>query len=304
MKDRIRKLYPAFALVAIPWFLLVVLDVRQPAVISAYGFNLVYLFLGLPPFLGHGVPAVGPWWFIPFIIQLYALWPLLRWMTKRFDWQGLLVVSALCLIACHFADPVLARYSTNLFFTPIGRIPVICFGIFAARYGVSVPAPLAAAGLVVLLLGSKYGTLWPLTFLAALLIVLWAYLQVRDVLRMFPVLVRMGEYSLYIFLVNVIVRDQFVPLAASPAQQLVLGGVSTAVSVLIGACMYEFLLPGPALRAQRESAFHPGTSPEQKPLPEGESGAPGPGARAGQAAYALLARLRALSLFLRLPPGE
>lgn len=267
MKERIRKLYPAFALVVIPWFVVVALNVRAQAAIFEVGFNLMYLFLGLPPILGHGVPPVAPWWFISFIVQFYALWPFLRGITKRFAWPGLLVLSASCLVVCQLANPVLARYSTNLFLTPIGRMPVICFGIFAARYGVRVGAPLALAGLAVLLLGSQYGPLWSFTFLGALLVALWLYLQARGVLRRFPVLVRMGEYSLYVFLVNAIVRDQFVPLATSPASQLLLGCASTAVSFLIGACMHEFLLPGPDLRAPWPSALQRGLGAPPSVLP-------------------------------------
>jgi peptidoglycan/LPS O-acetylase OafA/YrhL len=250
MRGRVRKLYPQFALVIIPWFIVMALHARSLAVIARVGLNVALLFLGVFPIHGYGIPPVGPWWFISFIVEFYAIWPLLRALTNRYGWPGLLVVASACLAITYAVSFSMTPWSMTLLFTPIGRMPVICFGIFAARYRLRVSAPLALAGLCVLLLGSRFAALWPLTFLGALFVALWMYLQVRDILRGFPLLGYLGDYSLLVFLLNGIVRDQFIPLTTSPASQLVYGCVSAAVSFAIAAGMYRYLNPKPrALRA-------------------------------------------------------
>ncbi len=253
MGGRIRKLYPQFALVVVPWFVVSAIHSMSLAVSGWFGLDLAFLFFGLPSVLGYGIPPVGPWWFIPFIVELYAVWPLLRTITNRFGWYGLLVLAVLCLAVGHAVDPLMTRWSTNLMFTPIGRMSVICFGVAAARYPIRINAPLALAGLAVLLLGSRYGVLWPLSFIGALIVALWMYMQVRGALRKIPFLVRLGDYSLLVFLLNAIVRDQFLPYATSPALQLLFGVATAVVSFGVAACMYEFFIsrrrPAKALAA-------------------------------------------------------
>jgi peptidoglycan/LPS O-acetylase OafA/YrhL len=245
MQGRVRKLYPQFALIVVPWFVVMAVHARSLAVIAKMGLNVAFLFLGVFPIYGYGIPPVGPWWFIPFIVEFYAIWPLLRACTKRWGWPGLLAIALACLAITYVANPVLAHWSINLFFTPIGRMSVICFGIFAARYSFRVSAPFGLAGLGALLLGSKFGAFWPFTFLGALIFALWAYLQLRDMLRRLPVLGYLGDYGLFAFLLNGIVRDQFIGLATSSASQILFGCVSAAVSFAIAACMYEYITPQP-----------------------------------------------------------
>jgi peptidoglycan/LPS O-acetylase OafA/YrhL len=245
MSGRIRKLYPQFGLVIIPWFIVMAVHARSLAVIARMGFNLAFLLLGLFPIHGYGIPPVGPWWFIPFIVEFYAIWPLLRAITNRWGWPGLLVIASVCLAITHVVNSSMPLWSMTLLFTPIGRMPVICFGIFAARHTFRISTPLALGGVCALLLGSRFGDLWPLTFLGALFVALWMYLKVRDILRGFPLLSRLGDYGLLVFLLNGIVRDQFVPLATSPASQLIFGCVSAAVSFAIAACIYEYFIPQP-----------------------------------------------------------
>jgi len=245
MYGRIRKLYPQFALIVIPWFIVMAVHARSLAVIGGMALNVAFLFLGLFTFHGYGTPPVGPWWFIPYIVEFYAIWPLLRGITRRWGWRGLLVTASACMAITAVVNPRLAPWSANLLLTPIGRMPVICFGIFAARYSFRLTTPLALAGLGGLLLGSEFGLLWPLSFPGALIVALWMYLQARNTLRRHPFLSRLGDYSLLIFLLNAIVRDQFLNLATTPASQLFFGCLSAALSFAIAACMYEYLRPQP-----------------------------------------------------------
>ena len=266
MAGRLKKLYPAFGLVVIPWAVACSLLLGPLAFLKQAGLEVVLMLAGVSTILpGYGLPPVGPWWFIPFILQLYAVWFLLRMVTMRFGCRGLVALSLGCLVLTQLANPVLARWSINLLTTPIGRTPDVCFGIVAARYPVRIRARLALAAGAVLILGSFYAPLWPLTFLSALVLALWLYTKCRRSLRAIPFLHRIGHYSLFIFLVNGIVRDQFVDSTRTVFSQLVFAGLSAATSFAIAAAISEFLLPRKDRSAGLESAVMPAEfRPEQK----------------------------------------
>lgn len=195
--------------------------------------------------MGFALPPVGPWWFIPFIVQFYAIWPFLRKVAARFGWQGLLVLAILCHIITFATFPILARWKLDLLLTPIGHMSELCLGIVAARYELRITAPFGLLSCVILWLGSEDRDLWMFTYLAALLVSLWVYSLIRAHLRNIPFLQKLGEYSLLVFLVNAIVRDQFLSHATSPASQLLWACISAGVSFLIAAIVQDWLLAGP-----------------------------------------------------------
>jgi peptidoglycan/LPS O-acetylase OafA/YrhL len=245
MAGRIRKLFPKFGLIVLPWFITFTISVGLFPATKRVGLELVLMFAGLSPLLpGYGLPPVGPWWFIPFIIQCYAIWPFLRRLTLRFGWPGLAVLSIVCVAFARAADPMLAHWSVNLFLTPVGNMPVLCFGIVAARYPFRIDAPIAFSACAILMLGLVYVAIWPATFIAALLLALWLYRKTRERLRRCPLLERIGHYSCFIFLLNGIVRNEIVPFARSPASQLIFAFVNALLSFAIAALIHEFLLPG------------------------------------------------------------
>jgi peptidoglycan/LPS O-acetylase OafA/YrhL len=265
MAGRIRKQFPEFGLVVLPWFIAVIVSVGLITAIKRAGLQVVLMFTGLSPLVpGYSVPPIGSWWFIPFILQCYAIWPILRRLTLRFGWPGLVVLSIVCVAIARIADPMLAHWSVNLYLTPLGSMPVLCFGIVAARYSFRIPAPIAISAGAILLLGSVYVALWPATFLAALLVALWLYEKARGRLRKYPVLERIGHYSCLIFLLSGMVRNQIVPFAHSPSSQLVFGFVSAVVSFAIAGIIYEFRLSGkrstqrgPSVAARANLAISP-----------------------------------------------
>ena len=248
MWGRIRKLYPTILLIVVPWIFSITFWMGLHRMIREIAPQIVAMLLGVSTLAGFGLPPVGPWWFIPFIVQFYAMWFLLRWVTNKFGWQGLLVLAASCVLFTALANPVLARWSVNLLTTPVGRIPVICFGIAAARYRLRVSAPLAAAGFAVLILGSLYRAAFLLSFVGVLLVSLWLYMRLRDVLRRSELLWRIGKCSMLIFLLNAIVRNRLVGNASSPASQLYWGFVSAGLSITISMAIEWLLKP------QRSSA--------------------------------------------------
>jgi peptidoglycan/LPS O-acetylase OafA/YrhL len=205
--------------------------------------QIAFMLTGLSPLVpGQGLPPVGPWWFIPFILEFYAIYFVLRRLTKEFGWPGLVVLAFVGMAATTIAAPLAAHWKINLYETPLGRLPSLCLGIAAARYSLRMTWPLVMAAGAVLVLGNEYQALWPFTFAAAAILALWAYMELRDNLRESRSLERIGEYSILIFLLNGIVRDDFLRFATTPLLQLLFGAISAAASFAIAAIVQECLI--------------------------------------------------------------
>jgi peptidoglycan/LPS O-acetylase OafA/YrhL len=243
MWSRIRKLYPMFLLVITLWALLAAACFDPAWVLKDAGPGLLLMLTGISTIVpGLGFPPVGPWWFIPFITQFYAIWPLLRKLTNKFGWQGLVALSLVCYFITNLANPALAHWSINLGATPIGRMGAFCFGIIAARYPIRINAYLAVTALAVLILGNEYRPIAPLASPGSLILFLWIYTRMRSLLRTCNLLDHLGSYSLAIFLVNGIVRIPFIAFTTTPESQLVLGFASAAVTIAISVFFHHLLM--------------------------------------------------------------
>jgi peptidoglycan/LPS O-acetylase OafA/YrhL len=233
-----------FGLAVLFWVALAAMLEGSNWVFRDVGPRLLFMLAGISNILpGIGFPPVGPWWFIPFIMQFYAIWPLLRRLTNKFGWPGLVVLSFVCYLATRAANPVLAHWLINLAETPIGRMRVFCFGILAARYPIRLNAYLAVPALAIMILGSEYLTVAHFVSLSAVILSLWLYIKTRALLRRFALLEQIGNYSLAIFLVNGIVRVPFLAFARTPLSQLVLGCASAVVTLAISVFFHYLLEP-------------------------------------------------------------
>ncbi len=246
MAGRIRKVFPIFGLIVLPWTLVVAFQMDHHRFLHVIFPQIAYMVTGLTPLVpGLDLPPVGPWWFIPFIIEFYAIFFVIRAVTRKFGRPGLVVLALVCLGVSTLADPWLAHWKINLFETPLGRMPSLCLGIAAARYPFRVPAPVALASSTLLILGCEFSALWPFTFLAALLLALWAYMEMRINLRASRTLQLIGRYSILIFLLNAIVRNQFLSFATSPMLQLLFGAISAITSFTVAVVIQELFLGRP-----------------------------------------------------------
>ncbi|MBS1805986.1 MAG: acyltransferase [Acidobacteria bacterium] len=244
MWSRIRKLYPMFILAMFFWVFLTAIQVGFPWVLGDAAPELFLMLAGISTIIpGHGLPPVGPWWFIPFIMQAYALFPILRGVTRRLGWPALVVLSFACYYITHLANPHLAHLSINLSMTPIGRMRMLCFGIIAARYPFHVRSYMALPAIAFLILGGKYFTFAHFSSLSAVIVVLWVYGKLRPILREFRPLEKIGKYSLGIFLLNGIIRVPFLYFAHTPFMQLTLGLASAAVTIAISSFFHYLLAP-------------------------------------------------------------
>jgi peptidoglycan/LPS O-acetylase OafA/YrhL len=240
---RVKKLYPVFGLIVLPWLLMYSI-VTGPVKGLSTGVQLLCMGLGISSLLpGVGLPPIGPWWFIPFIIQFYALWPLICRFVKRFGPRGLLGAACLSMLILVLANPYLLRWSINLLETPIGHLPELCLGIVAARYRTHPRTYYVIGAIFVLLLGSVLRTLWPLTFMAALVVFVVAYFRLRGFLRSSAVLQTIGRYSLLVFLLNGFVRFFFLPYAATPSLALPFALISALTCFTVAAILQSVVLP-------------------------------------------------------------
>lgn len=231
MWSRVKKLYPMFLLIYVVWLVLVSTQVGFGNAFRSSGLELACMLTGLSNILpGHHMLPVGPWWFIPFIIQFYAIWPLMRRLTIKFGWPGLGLLAVLSLVFTQIENPVLAQWGVNVFETPIGRMSSLCFGIAAARYPMRIRAEVAVCAFAILIAGSLYREVWPVTFFGALIVSLFLYSKVRERLRNSYLLQLIGSYSMLLFLWNGVVRVPFVEKAQTPVSQLALGCISAVVT--------------------------------------------------------------------------
>jgi hypothetical protein len=252
MSSRVKKLYPMITLAVLFWTVLAAMHVGASSLLRDAGPGILLTLAGVSNIVpGLGIPTVGPWWFIPFIMQAYALWPFLRKLTQKFGWPALVVVCIVCFCITYALNPVLAHWSVNLSLTPIGRMRVFCLGIIAARYPIRINSLFAIPAFAILVVGSKYENFSYLASLSSVFAALWIYGRMRTFLRKSHALQKIGEYSLAIFLLNGIVRVPFVYFAHTPFTQLTLSVASAAVTFAISA-FFHFLLETSPKRASRE----------------------------------------------------
>ncbi len=200
---RITKIYPMFFLALGLWLLGRVIELRSgfPSFLLENGDELALTTLALINLVpGYGLPPVGPWWFLPFIVQFYCLWPALAAFSRRFGAPGLLALAAGCLALTGLAGSELVKaWSLNLLETPIGHMPELCLGVACARYGARVGPRSALLAAGVFILGNLYPVFWPLTFFSALVTLLYLYRPVAGVLRNQKLVEKLAEVSMPLF---------------------------------------------------------------------------------------------------------
>jgi peptidoglycan/LPS O-acetylase OafA/YrhL len=251
--SRVKKIYPMFLLAILACILY--LGLPNPlGLIRRIFLGVALTLLGIENLVpGLGLPPVGPWWFLPFIMQFYALWSGLKRFVARFGAYALILLPSASLALMYLVnDALVARWSINLKETPIGHMNSICLGIFAARYGWLPGRASGLIGAALMVAGNAYHALWPLSAGGALLFALWLYRIAAPWLKGRAILTYLGTISLPLFLVNGFVRGPFLEIAwrQTWGYQLTLGFCSLALSILVA----QFLQ---TLEAMLRSAFRP-----------------------------------------------
>lgn len=218
--SRIRKIYPT-------WFVVVGLYLALELVqggpgeltdlLADHGWELVLTTLGVATLApGYDFEPVGPWWFLPFIVQFYVIWPALAAFTRRFGGTGLVVLSVIgTALWTEFPARLQEFPAIRLLFTPLGHLPEICLGIACARLGARMGPWSATGAAVFFLLGNHYRWFWPVSFVSALVLMLSLYQHTAPRLRASRFLVWVGGISMPLFFVNGFLRYLFWALAES-----------------------------------------------------------------------------------------
>jgi peptidoglycan/LPS O-acetylase OafA/YrhL len=216
---RIGKLYPMFFLAVALWLFLRLLEYGTgfPAFLWSQTDELLLTTLALINLVpGYGLPPVGPWWFLPFIVQFYGLWQGLAWLIRRTGATGLLLLAVVCvgvtIVAGHFLSH---NWGLDLVETPLGHMPEICLGVGYARYGIRVGLVSALVAAGVFVLGNLHAGFWPLTFTCALIMALYTYQITAPAIRGIRFNRFMADISMPLFFVNGFMRSPFRRIAIS-----------------------------------------------------------------------------------------
>lgn len=245
--SRLKKIYPMFFLALFLW--LAWLTARSGpsqmiATLAANTLKLIFTPLAIINWIPHlGLPPVGPWWFLPFIIQFYCVWVLFAKFSQKFALKGLVALAVASLIfATVLRQALFANWEINLQLSPLGHIAEICLGIAMARFEFSLNVRHVVCAAALFIIGNLYENLWLVTFVSALAMALFVYQTVRPVIRRMAVFSWIGTIAMPVFFVNGIVRLPFLEIAMRHADQwfviLPLGLLSAALSLGIGALLF------------------------------------------------------------------
>jgi len=251
--SRLRRIYPTFFLAVGMWLIftlawdVAILHVSLADELKNSGkrlLDVVKVALGIHNlFPDHGYPKVGPWWFIPFILQFYVLWALLGSRVAAMSRQMMLAIGLAGILFNYIViPPVINAADVNLLYSPLGHIPEIMFGVYWARYGLPMSTGVVLAAAVAFVLSSLYDAAWPLHHIAALVLSLWAIFNILLINSNKPerLLYVFGLYSMPLFLVNGFLRPPFKAMAlrldtwyVDILAATVLTGVALAAAILV-----------------------------------------------------------------------
>lgn len=241
MKKRIGKLYPTLVIGLVLIFLLIVFEGRgfpsgHQVKIGLLKLTLLYNFIP-----SEALSFSGPWWFFSVIVQLYAIFPILMAVIKKFGSNSMLV-TALIFIGISMAFDLytdIPRFS--IYFTFIGQLPVFSLGIyFASQEKIKISAVVLSIALVVFALGNVNQYVWYFSFVAVTLLLLAAIIMIMPLLARFKRLnsfiIFTGSISLFLFVIHGSLRNPFVAIAEkydNPFLTFVLSFGFIAVSYLV-----------------------------------------------------------------------
>jgi hypothetical protein len=236
------------------------------ALFGKYGthqrFSLYHLLLQLATFINftssYDAVIVGPWWFLGAIIQLYLVLHVLMWGAKKYGNSFLLGVSAFSVLVLMAFGNMLSEYvilKKNI----IGWLPEVALGIYFVRSGkiaITNMQATALAGicLVLYLLGNVYEFFW---YFSSFAILLFCVIVSRPMLlfvykfkRLDDFLNYTGKISVYMFLVNGIIREPVIALYSRPSSSVLTHAAWALVILLL-----SFFVAAGLMRIQERLAL-------------------------------------------------
>ncbi len=211
--DRVKKLYPSLLLIVV--FLMIAIPVWEgginPDTIKSLLLKLTLLFNFIP---GEAMSVTGPFWFFSLIVQLYIIFPLLVYLTKKVGSVSMLVVGAVSLMITILFNNYFHSLDVSFFVLFIGQLPVFCLGIyFASKPVIHLPKSVIIVAIIIFSLGNIEEFFWYFSFPAFTLFMLAFFMSIFSGLekrkRLYSFLLYSGSISLYLFAVHGIARFPF-----------------------------------------------------------------------------------------------
>jgi hypothetical protein len=221
VRDRLIKLYtPIF--ISAAFLLIFVFTFGKHG--SQNNLTPYHFFLQLATLVNYtssySAVIVGPWWFLGAIIQLYFVFHLLMWGTKKYGNIFLLIISICSVLTLLIFNDILAQYiflKKNI----IGWLPEVALGIYFVKSDKIDISGLKAfllslLCLTIYIIGNIYGFFWYFSSFAILVFSVIISHPILSLVHRYKSIDEFldytGKISVYMFLVNGIVREPIIEL--------------------------------------------------------------------------------------------
>lgn len=192
--------------------------------------------------------VIGPWWFLSLIMQFYCLFLPMRVMQQRFGNKSLGILSVLAIVLGFQFYSWLLQHDIYLGASVLGHLPEFALGMYVASLDkIKVPVWLIMCASIGLILGNMDYYFWYIAPVCAIVVImslcglLFKWLPATHLAS--RTLNYIGVLSLYIFLLNGIIREPFILLLVTQGYNLLTALLYTAViTVSCIAIAYGFYL--------------------------------------------------------------
>jgi len=172
--------------------------------------HLVYKFVLISNFIPSELFSInGPWWFISLIMQFYILFPfLIKIKNKYLVYLG---IAMMIFVIC--AQTYLNNLGIQLYLygTIFGHFPEIILGIiFARKKNININNYFLFLIFILFLLGNINYIFWYFSNISILILFLVGFQKLKEKNFLKSFLKKMGEISMYVFLINGFLRRPLV----------------------------------------------------------------------------------------------
>ena len=216
LKIRMCKIYLSFLLCLSAYIVLGLIKSKFLVTEKVlYWDSLLWKVLLVSNFIpGQALKPVGPWWFLPFIIQVYVIYPFLLKGYKKYGYKLLVFISLASLLGEWLINPYLISQGININHMVLGHLPLICLGIvLAVQKSIKIPIEYTLLALLLFILGNINPYIWMIAdisfttlILAISIIAFKTSLQHNSITGFF---ILYGNISFQLFMVNGFLRSPF-----------------------------------------------------------------------------------------------
>jgi len=191
---------------------------------------------------GEVTSVVGPWWFYSTIVQLYMIFPFLKYLYDKYGNAALLIAGLLGYLIIYLsASTDYEIFRLWVLGLLIGQLPVFCFGIFlAANPGFSMSIKHLIICILIFIGSNFTGVLWPLSNLVVAIAFIYFLKKIfpqetshRPVQAVF---IFFGNISMYLFASHGFLRSAFysnIIVYENSAYVILMAFVFLAISLIV-----------------------------------------------------------------------